>query len=91
MQDAADEFVRTLALEARAAIRRWNGPTSFTSMTGLDRDAAKQADFLAQFFIERLFAAAGDDVRGDADFAELGDGLLGGFGLQFAGRLDEGT
>ena len=55
----------------------------------LEGHVAEQRNLLAQFLVERLLAAADQDVRGDADFAQLGDGLLRGLGLQFAGRLDE--
>ena len=60
-------------------------------MTASTRHVAEHGDLLAQFLVERLFAAAGDDVRRDADFAQLGDGLLRGLGLEFAGGLDEGN
>jgi len=36
---------------------------------------------------QRAVAAAHHDVRLDADFAELGDRLLGGLGLQLARRI----
>jgi hypothetical protein len=52
-------------------------------------DVAKQGDFLADVFIERFLAATDNDVRGDTDFAEFSDGLLSGFGFEFAGRFDE--
>ena len=55
----------------------------------LERHVAEQGDLLAHFLVERLLAAADQDVRGDADFAQLGDGLLRRLGLQFAGGLDE--
>ena len=57
---------------------------------GLERDVAKKGDFLANIFVERFFAATDNDVRRDTDFAEFGDGLLSGFGLEFAGGFDEG-
>src|SRR6266850_5798394 len=55
----------------------------------LKGDVAKQGDFLADIFVERLFATAHNDVRHDTDFAQLGDRLLGRFGLQFARGFDE--
>src|SRR5207247_11282370 len=55
------------------------------------REVAKERNFLAQLFVERSFTSANKDVRSDADFAEFGDGLLGGFGLEFAGGFDEGN
>ena len=57
---------------------------------GFERDIAEHGNLLAQLFVERLFAAAGDDVGRDADFTKFGDGLLRGFGFEFARRLDEG-
>ena len=44
---------------------------------------------MAQFFVERLLATRGDEVRRDTDLAQLGDGLLRGLGLEFTRRLDE--
>ena len=39
--------------------------------------------------IERVIGAAHEHVRLDANFAELGHGLLRGLGLEFAGGLEE--
>src|ERR1051325_10014651 len=52
-------------------------------------NVAKEGDFLADIFVERFFAATDNDVWGDANFAQLGDRLLSGFGLEFPGGFDE--
>ena len=58
---------------------------------GFDGDVAEEGDFFAEADVERMTVAAADeDVGLDADFAELGDGLLSGFCLQLAGGLHEG-
>src|SRR5260221_440791 len=53
------------------------------------RHVAEHGNFLAQFLVERTFAAANQNVRHDADFAQLGDGLLRRLRFQFAGGFDE--
>jgi hypothetical protein len=58
---------------------------------GFDRDVAEVGDFLAEVFFQRFFATADEDVRRDADFAQFGDGLLGGFGFEFPAALMKGT
>ena len=52
-------------------------------------DVAEHGDFLAVVLIEIRLGTADDDVRLDADFAQLGDGLLGRFGFDFACGFDE--
>ena len=53
-------------------------------------DVAEHGDFLPVVLIEVRLGAADDDVRLDADLAEFGDRLLGGFGFHLAGGLDVG-
>lgn len=53
-------------------------------------DVAEHRDFTAVVVVEIVFGAADDDIGLDADFAEFGDGLLGGLGLDFTGRLHHG-
>src|SRR5207249_1662870 len=90
VQQAADQFVKPLALEHQGHF-----VNAVVHVLFLDdrfvRNVAKQGNLLAQFLVERPFAAADQDVRGDTDFAQFGHRLLGRFGLQFAGRLDEGN
>ena len=45
------------------------------------RDVAEQRDFLAQFLVERTFAAAYQNVRRDTDLAQFRDRLLGRLGF----------
>ena len=56
----------------------------------LHRHVAEQAELVAQLGHERMVAAAHEDVRLDADLAQLGDALLRGLGLQFAGGAQVG-
>src|SRR5258706_7419833 len=88
VEQAADEVVEALAVQHQRQFI--NG---MIHVLGLDdafeRDVAEHGNLLAQFLVERLLATARDDVRRDADFAQLGDALLRGLGLQFARRLDE--
>src|SRR6185312_5819308 len=88
MQQAADNLVHVLALEHERHFVNAVVDVLFLD-DGFERDVAKEGNFLANFFIQRKFAAANQHVRGDADFAELGDGLLGGLGLEFSGGLNE--
>ena len=53
-------------------------------------DVAEHGDLLPVVLIEVRLGAADDDVRLDADLAELGDRLLGGLGFHLAGGLDVG-
>jgi len=53
---------------------------------GLDRHIAEQAEFVAQIGIEGVIAAADQHVGLNADLAQFGHRLLGGFALEFAGR-----
>ena len=53
-------------------------------------DVAKHGDFAAIVFVEVVLGAADDDVGLDSDFAQFGDGLLGGLGFDFASGFDEG-
>ena len=50
---------------------------------------AEQRNLLAQFLVERPFAAADEDVRRNTDFAQFRHRLLRRFGLQFPGRLNK--
>ena len=51
---------------------------------------AEHGDFAAFVFTHVVFRPADDHVRLDADFPELGDGLLGGLRFHFPGGLDIG-
>ena len=55
---------------------------------GLVFDITEQGQFFAGFGLEGEVGAAGQDVGEDADAAQGGDAVLGGFGLQFAGGAD---
>ena len=88
VQQAADQVIHALALEHQRHFVNAVVHVLFLDHR-FERDVAEQGNFLAQFLVERLFAAADQDVRRDADFAQLGDGLLRRLGLQFAGGLDE--
>ena len=44
---------------------------------GFEGDVAEERDFLANLSADRLFAAADEDVGGNADFAEFGYGIAG--------------
>lgn len=54
----------------------------------LDGHVAKEGDLFTHVLIQWMLSAAEDDVGGDPDLTQLGDGLLGGFGLQFLSGLD---
>src|SRR5438552_11738783 len=54
------------------------------------RHVAEQRNLLAEIFVQWKFAAADQDVGGDADFPQLRHRLLGRFGFEFSGGLDEG-
>ena len=56
---------------------------------GLHGHVAEHRNLVAQIVIERVIGAAHEHVGLDADLAELGDGLLRGLGLEFAGGLEE--
>ena len=88
MQQAADQVVGALALEHQRHLVNRMVHVLFLD-DRLDGHVAEQGNFLAQFLVERLLAAADQEVRRDADFAQLGDRLLRRLGLQFAGGLDE--
>ncbi len=49
---------------------------------------AEHGDFASVVLVEAVFCAADDDVRLDADLAEFGDGLLGGFGFDLSCGAD---
>src|SRR5581483_9857636 len=88
MQQPADEVIATLALEhQRDFIDAVVDVLLFDH--GFVRHVAEQGNFLAHFLVERLFATRDQDVRRNADFAQLGDGLLGRLGLEFTGGFDE--
>ena len=88
MQQAADQVVHALALEHQRHF-----VNAVVHVLFLDHrlvgHVAEHGNFLAQILVQRLFATADQDVRRDADFAQLGDGLLRRLGLQFARGLDE--
>ena len=50
------------------------------------RDVREQRDLLADLVADRVVRAQDDDVRLDADPAQLLDRVLGGLGLELAGR-----
>ena len=52
---------------------------------GVDVDVAEEGDLLAQVVVDRAVAAGDDDVRLDADAAQLLDGVLRGLRLELAG------
>jgi hypothetical protein len=88
VQEAANEVVHALALEHERDFV--DGMVNVLLLDdGVEWDVAEEGNLAAQLLLQRLLAAADKDLRGDADFAELGDGLLGGLGLEFAGGLDE--
>ena len=51
-------------------------------------DVAEQRDLLADLVADRVVAAQDDDVRLDADAAQLLDRVLGRLGLELAGRRE---
>lgn len=51
-------------------------------------DVAEHGDLTLVVVIEIVFGAADNDIRLDANFAEFGDRLLGGFCFHLAGSLD---
>ena len=55
-------------------------------MTASRDDVAEEGDLVAQVVADRMVAAGDDDVRLDADAAQLLDGVLGGLGLELPGR-----
>ena len=52
----------------------------------LGRDVGEQRDLLADLVADRVVGAQDDDVRLDADPAQLLDRVLGRLGLELAGR-----
>ena len=87
-QKIADKVIHPLALEHEGNFV--NGVIDvFFFDDCFEWNVTKQGDFLADVFVERLFAATDDDVWRDTNFAQFGDGLLGGFGLELAGGFDE--
>ena len=88
MQQPADQIVHALALQHQRHFV--NGMVNVLFLDdGFERHVAEHGNFLAQFLVERPFAAADQNVRHDADFAQLGDRLLRRFRFQFAGGLDK--
>ena len=84
----ADQFVHPLTLQhQRHLVNRMLDVDLLDHR--LVRHVAEKRKFLAMFLGQRFFAAANKDVRRDADLAQLGHALLGRFGLEFAGGLDE--
>ena len=88
MEVAADEVVHALALEHERHLV--DGMVDVLLLDDcFEGHVAEHGDLLPELLVERVFAAADEDVRDDADLAQLGHGLLGGLGLQLAGGLDE--
>ena len=81
-----DEFVEFLASEHERQFVDGGLDVEFLD-DGLKGDVAEEGYFFADGVGEGLFGAADDDVGLDALFHESADGVLGGFGLDFAGGL----
>src|ERR1035437_5624168 len=86
-EQPADQLIHPLALQHERHFV--NGMVNvFFLDDRFERHVAEHGNFLAQFLVKRLLATPDEDVRHDADFAQLGDGLLRRFRFQFAGSLD---
>ena len=84
----APRVSRPCGVIGRAAPRRCCRRRS-AWITADSRDVAEQRDLALLVLGDRPVGAAQQDVRLDADRAQLLDRVLGRLGLQLAGRLDE--
>lgn len=88
-EEAAGEFVHFLALQHEGHFVDGIGDVLFFD-DGFGKDVAKEGEFLPDIFADGVFGAANEDLGLDADFAQFGHALLGGFGFEFTGSLDVG-
>ena len=83
VEETANEFVQSLLMqEERHFVNGMRHVTRFDY--GVQADIAEQGELLPDVGVERAFGAAKENLRLETDLAQLGDALLGRFGLEFA-------
>ena len=72
LQQLANEFVQSFALKDQRELI--DGVLHIFFLDDrLEGDVTEEGNLFAQLFCERVLAATDDDMRGDSDFAQLGD------------------
>ena len=80
VQHAAHEIVEPLALQHQRHLINAVIHVLFLDHRFIGH-VTEQRDFLAHILVEGQFTSTDQDMGRDADFAELGNGLLRGFGF----------
>ncbi|CDN42609.1 Uncharacterized protein BN871_BO_00110 [Paenibacillus sp. P22] len=86
LQMIDDVLVQTLLLEHQRNLVQRRGIAAFNDGVGID--VAEQGDFALHFLGDGFLRTADDDVRLNADAAQLFDAMLRRLCLHFAGSLD---